>query len=210
MASSSMSSRGSGSWTTKQNKAFEKALAVFDKDTPDRWHNVAKAVGGKTAEEVKQHYEVLVEDVKHIESGLCLRVLKNVRFLEAVVDPVVKWVEQQPWQVDLAKSARRVRRLRFSTVRNMIIIFNASYFEIELKNRKITGFPRVSRVTKLVIRFHSTYPEGSPCQPRIDASMGQNPTDSHLEGKPPWRDSNLRPLACGNNLPKNTLGGQPC
>lgn len=64
MASSSMSS-----WTAKQNKAFEKALAVYDKDTPDRWHNVAKAVGGKTAEEVKRHYEVLVEDVKHIESG---------------------------------------------------------------------------------------------------------------------------------------------
>ncbi|KAD2394377.1 hypothetical protein E3N88_41354 [Mikania micrantha] len=69
MASSSMSSRGSGSWTAKQNKAFEKALAIFDKDTPDRWHNVAKAVGGKTAEEVKQHYQVLLEDVKNIESG---------------------------------------------------------------------------------------------------------------------------------------------
>ncbi|XP_030450165.1 protein RADIALIS-like 3 [Syzygium oleosum] len=68
MASSSMS-RGSSSWTAKQNKAFEKALAVYDKDTPDRWHNVAKAVGGKTAEEVKRHYELLVEDVKHIESG---------------------------------------------------------------------------------------------------------------------------------------------
>ncbi|CAN6685984.1 unnamed protein product [Malus baccata var. baccata] len=70
MASSSMSSRSSGSsWTAKQNKAFEKALAVYDKDTADRWYNVAKAVGGKTAEEVKRHYEVLVEDVKHIESG---------------------------------------------------------------------------------------------------------------------------------------------
>ncbi|XP_071716657.1 protein RADIALIS-like 1 [Rutidosis leptorrhynchoides] len=69
MASSSMCSRGSGSWTAKQNKAFEKALAVFDRDTPDRWHNVAKAVGGKTAQEVKQHYDELVEDVKHIESG---------------------------------------------------------------------------------------------------------------------------------------------
>ncbi|GJR36592.1 hypothetical protein Tco_1212276 [Tanacetum coccineum] len=54
----------------------------------------------------------------------------------------------------------------------------------------------------------STYPEDSLCQPRIDASLGQNLTDSHLEGKPPRRDSNLRPLACGNNLPKNTLGGQ--
>lgn len=70
MASSSMSSRGSDSaWTAKQNKAFERALAVYDKDTPDRWHNVAKAVGGKTPEEVKRHYELLVEDVKHIESG---------------------------------------------------------------------------------------------------------------------------------------------
>ncbi|KAK6240939.1 hypothetical protein SCA6_006328 [Theobroma cacao] len=69
MASSSMSSRGSGSWTAKQNKDFERALAVYDKDTPDRWYNVAKAVGGKTAEEVKRHYELLVQDVKHIESG---------------------------------------------------------------------------------------------------------------------------------------------
>lgn len=65
----SMSSHGSGSWTTKQNKAFEKALAVYDQDTPDRWSNVAKAVGGKTADEVKRHYELLVEDVKFIESG---------------------------------------------------------------------------------------------------------------------------------------------
>ncbi|GKV21153.1 hypothetical protein SLEP1_g31160 [Rubroshorea leprosula] len=69
MASRSMSSRGSGSWTAEENKAFEKALAVYDKDTPDRWNNVAKAVGGKTPEEVKRHYELLVEDVKHIESG---------------------------------------------------------------------------------------------------------------------------------------------
>ncbi|OWM87241.1 hypothetical protein CDL15_Pgr019288 [Punica granatum] len=70
MASGSMS-RGSASssWTPKQNKAFEKALAVYDKDTPDRWHNVAKAVGGKTAEEVQRHYQVLVEDVQTIESG---------------------------------------------------------------------------------------------------------------------------------------------
>lgn len=67
MASSSMSV--SGSWTAKQNKAFEKALAVFDRETPDRWYNVAKAVGGKTAEECKRHYEVLVEDIKYIESG---------------------------------------------------------------------------------------------------------------------------------------------
>ncbi|KAL5190987.1 Transcription factor RADIALIS [Glycine soja] len=64
----SMSS--TGSWSTKDNKAFERALAVYDKDTPDRWYNVAKAVGGgKTPEEVKRHYELLLRDVRYIESG---------------------------------------------------------------------------------------------------------------------------------------------
>ncbi|KAG6471170.1 hypothetical protein ZIOFF_072271 [Zingiber officinale] len=48
---------------------FEKALAVFDRDTPDRWHKIAHAMGGKTAEEVKRHYDLLVEDVRRIEAG---------------------------------------------------------------------------------------------------------------------------------------------
>ncbi|PON40867.1 Octamer-binding transcription factor [Parasponia andersonii] len=59
----------SSSWTAKQNKLFENALAIYDKDSPDRWHNMARAVGGKTVEEVKKHYENLVEDVNKIETG---------------------------------------------------------------------------------------------------------------------------------------------
>ncbi|KAF1001818.1 hypothetical protein AG4045_027549, partial [Apium graveolens] len=47
-----------------KNKAFERGLAVYDKDTPDRWQNVTKAVGDKTTDEVKRHYEILLEDVK--------------------------------------------------------------------------------------------------------------------------------------------------
>ncbi|OMO56918.1 hypothetical protein CCACVL1_26162 [Corchorus capsularis] len=66
MASNSLTS---SSWTPKQNKLFEKALAKYDRDTPDRWHNIAKAVGGKSAEEVKLQYEILVRDLKDIESG---------------------------------------------------------------------------------------------------------------------------------------------
>ncbi|KAI8548836.1 hypothetical protein RHMOL_Rhmol07G0305000 [Rhododendron molle] len=58
------------SWTGKQNKAFENALAIHEQDTPDRWEKITRAVGGgKTVEEVKRHYEMLVEDVKQIESG---------------------------------------------------------------------------------------------------------------------------------------------
>ncbi|KAK6130974.1 hypothetical protein DH2020_035278 [Rehmannia glutinosa] len=63
------SSRGTGStWTPKQNKQFEEALAMYDKDTPDRWHNIARAVSGKSAEEVRGHYEALEKDIMKIET----------------------------------------------------------------------------------------------------------------------------------------------
>lgn len=59
----------SSSWTRRQDKQFEKALALYDKDTPNRWQYVAKAVDGKSVEEVKRHYEILLEDLSLIESG---------------------------------------------------------------------------------------------------------------------------------------------
>ncbi|XP_028803062.1 protein RADIALIS-like 4 [Neltuma alba] len=59
----------SSTWTAKQNKRFENALALYPEETPDRWQKLARAVGGKTVEEVKRHYEKLVEDVKLIEEG---------------------------------------------------------------------------------------------------------------------------------------------
>lgn len=57
------------SWTARQNKKFEEALALYDRDTPDRWHNIARCVGGKSAAEVRRHYEVLVKDIMQIENG---------------------------------------------------------------------------------------------------------------------------------------------
>ncbi|KAF7138400.1 hypothetical protein RHSIM_Rhsim07G0240600 [Rhododendron simsii] len=64
MASNSINS----SWTPRQNKKFEEALAFYDKETPDRWQNIAWAVGGKSVEEVKRHYEILEKDIKKIEA----------------------------------------------------------------------------------------------------------------------------------------------
>lgn len=59
----------SSSWSPRENKLFEIALALYDKETKDRWQNIAKAVGGRSAEEVKTHYQLLIKDVEHIESG---------------------------------------------------------------------------------------------------------------------------------------------
>lgn len=55
-------------WTPRQNKQFERALAIYDRDSPDKWQNVANMVG-KSVEDVKRHYEILKEDVRRIEHG---------------------------------------------------------------------------------------------------------------------------------------------
>ncbi|CAJ1949100.1 unnamed protein product [Sphenostylis stenocarpa] len=56
-------------WTPQENKLFESALAVFDKDTPDRWLKVAALIPGKTVDDVIKQYRELEEDVSVIESG---------------------------------------------------------------------------------------------------------------------------------------------
>lgn len=56
-------------WSREQDKAFENALATHPEDASDRWEKIAADVPGKTVEEVKHHYELLVDDLNQIESG---------------------------------------------------------------------------------------------------------------------------------------------
>ncbi|XVE76515.1 hypothetical protein DITRI_Ditri12bG0179800 [Diplodiscus trichospermus] len=60
----------SSKWTPEENKCFENALALYDKDTPDRWLKVAAMVPGKTVGDVIKQYRELEEDVSDIEAGL--------------------------------------------------------------------------------------------------------------------------------------------
>ena len=73
MSSESRSSSrcaANAAWSKKENKLFEEALAYYGEGTPDRWHKVSRAMGGtKTADEVRRHFEILVDDVGLIESG---------------------------------------------------------------------------------------------------------------------------------------------
>lgn len=57
-------------WTQEENKLFENALAIYDKETPDRWQKVAAMLPGKTVADVMNQYNELLADVKDIEDGL--------------------------------------------------------------------------------------------------------------------------------------------
>ena len=57
-------------WTLEENKLFKNALALYDKDTPDRWMKVAEMIPSKTIGDVMKHYRDIEEDVGVIESGL--------------------------------------------------------------------------------------------------------------------------------------------
>ncbi|KAI3462281.1 hypothetical protein Pfo_018944 [Paulownia fortunei] len=60
---------GKAEWTFEENKLFENALAEIDPGSPAFFENVASRVPWKSIEEIKTHYQALVEDVEMIESG---------------------------------------------------------------------------------------------------------------------------------------------
>ncbi|MBA0727461.1 hypothetical protein Golax_000446 [Gossypium laxum] len=59
----------SSEWSRDQDRAFENALATYPEDSADRWEKIAADVPGKTLEEIKEHYELLEDDINQIESG---------------------------------------------------------------------------------------------------------------------------------------------
>ncbi|KAI3721752.1 hypothetical protein L2E82_32770 [Cichorium intybus] len=61
--------RAESTWTTYEDKLFERALVNVPENSAGRWQEIAKAVPGKTAEQVKAHYHELLHDLDKIESG---------------------------------------------------------------------------------------------------------------------------------------------
>ncbi|XVE69357.1 hypothetical protein DITRI_Ditri09bG0145700 [Diplodiscus trichospermus] len=56
-------------WTKEENKRFERALAIYSEDVPDRWIKIAAMIPGKTVMDVIKQYRELEEDVCDIEAG---------------------------------------------------------------------------------------------------------------------------------------------
>jgi SHAQKYF class myb-like DNA-binding protein len=61
---------GREEWSREENKAFERALAMVDEATPDRWYKVAEMIPGRSVSDVIAQYQELVADVNNIEAGL--------------------------------------------------------------------------------------------------------------------------------------------
>ncbi|XP_057500436.1 transcription factor SRM1-like [Actinidia eriantha] len=57
-------------WTFEENKVFENALAEFGLNSPAFFEHVAFKLPYKSMEQIKRHYDCLIEDVEMIESGL--------------------------------------------------------------------------------------------------------------------------------------------
>ncbi|KAG7023245.1 Transcription factor MYBS1, partial [Cucurbita argyrosperma subsp. argyrosperma] len=71
-----MSTGSATTWTKEEDKAFENAIATHwagelegNKASEEMWENIASMVPTKNMEDLKQHYQMLVEDVDAIESG---------------------------------------------------------------------------------------------------------------------------------------------
>lgn len=62
-------SDGSSAWSRDDDIAFERALASYTDESEEKWEKIAADVPGKSVEQIKEHYELLVEDVSNIESG---------------------------------------------------------------------------------------------------------------------------------------------
>ncbi|VVB00813.1 unnamed protein product [Arabis nemorensis] len=59
-------------WSREEEKSFENAIAmhcVEEEITDDQWMKMASMVPTKSIQEVKKHYQILLEDVKAIENG---------------------------------------------------------------------------------------------------------------------------------------------
>lgn len=62
----------SSEWSREEDIAFENALAIYPENDVNRWEKIAADVPGKTLQEIKYHYEVLVYDINLIESGFVI------------------------------------------------------------------------------------------------------------------------------------------
>ena len=56
-------------WRKEENKIFENSLAELDMNRVDFFEQIGLRLPGKTTQQIKKHYEALVNDIARIHSG---------------------------------------------------------------------------------------------------------------------------------------------
>lgn len=56
-------------WTRSEDKVFENSLVRYPEGTPNRWCLIALQVPGKSPDDVRVHYQALVQDIEAIDCG---------------------------------------------------------------------------------------------------------------------------------------------
>ncbi|KAL9679145.1 hypothetical protein QQ045_017001 [Rhodiola kirilowii] len=58
------------SWTRSEDKLFEQLIVMYPETEPYRWEKIASCMEFKSADEVKEHYGKLLDDISMIDAGL--------------------------------------------------------------------------------------------------------------------------------------------
>ncbi|XP_042041406.1 transcription factor MYBS1-like [Salvia splendens] len=66
---SPQSAMATGEWSSEENTVFENALAEVDHSSPNFFESLAAKVPWRSPDDVRLHYEALVQDLELIESG---------------------------------------------------------------------------------------------------------------------------------------------
>lgn len=65
------SSLSSSVWSREEERAFENAIALhWTGESEEQWNKITSMIPTKSIDELKHHYQILVEDVHAIEAGL--------------------------------------------------------------------------------------------------------------------------------------------
>ncbi|KAL8504928.1 hypothetical protein ACS0TY_016212 [Phlomoides rotata] len=68
-ANNNLTSSTAAPWSRHEDKIFEKALLEFPEGIDDRWWRIAEFLPGRSPDEIREHYEALLYDIREIDSG---------------------------------------------------------------------------------------------------------------------------------------------
>ncbi|GFZ14622.1 duplicated homeodomain-like superfamily protein [Actinidia rufa] len=142
------SSATQSAWTRFEDKVFEHALLVFPEEMADRWEKIADRLPGKSAVEVRAHYEALVHDVLEIDSG-------RVELPSYSDESALGWEAESTQISFFQEQARRGREeegdsLDSGRTQELTVYYTCYFLLVSRRTEKETGgaFPRNVVVTR--------------------------------------------------------------